>query len=129
MPETSVAVSPEFKKVVKWRISPVFVGRRIPDVKTESRLTRRERNSITRSSERLRHIVTTDADPRSDSALRSWMRRTINATPLQSVRLSRSIGSSPQHRGRQAEGQVTPWMYMGGEDVQQVELFSYGSFE
>jgi len=61
MPERSVAVSPEFKKVVKWRISPVFVGRRIPDVKTESRLTRRERNSITRSSERLRHIVTTDA--------------------------------------------------------------------
>ena len=58
MPGSRVAVSPEVKEVVKWRISPVFVGRRIPDVKTESRLTRRERNSITRSSERLRHIIT-----------------------------------------------------------------------
>ena len=37
MPGSSVAVSPEFKRVAKWGISPVFVVRRIPDVKSENR--------------------------------------------------------------------------------------------
>jgi hypothetical protein len=40
MPGSDGAESPEFKRVVKWRISPVFVARRISDVKAEYRLTR-----------------------------------------------------------------------------------------
>jgi hypothetical protein len=35
VPGISVAVSPEFKRVVKWRISPVFVACQISGVKVE----------------------------------------------------------------------------------------------
>src|SRR5580704_11989761 len=41
LPETTVAGLREFKRVVKWRISPVFVAWRISDVRTEDRSTRR----------------------------------------------------------------------------------------
>ena len=40
VPGSIVAGSPEFKRVVKCRISPVFVARRISDVKAEYRSTR-----------------------------------------------------------------------------------------
>jgi hypothetical protein len=46
VPGSGFAGSREFKRVVKWRISPVFIAWRISDVKAEIRLSRRERNSI-----------------------------------------------------------------------------------
>src|SRR6201998_1416758 len=39
VPGSGFAGSREFKRVVKWRISPVFIAWRISDVKAESRLT------------------------------------------------------------------------------------------
>jgi hypothetical protein len=39
LPESSVATSPEFKRVAQWRISPALVARLISDVKAENRLT------------------------------------------------------------------------------------------
>ena len=41
LPRSSVTLSPEFKGVVKWRLSQVFVSCRISDVKAECRLTLR----------------------------------------------------------------------------------------
>ena len=37
VPSSGVAVSLEFRRVAKWRISPVFVARRIYDVKSKNR--------------------------------------------------------------------------------------------
>jgi hypothetical protein len=39
VPESSVAVSPDFKRFAKWRISASLVSWRISDVKAESKLT------------------------------------------------------------------------------------------
>jgi hypothetical protein len=47
VPGSGFAGSREFKRVVKWRISPVFIAWRISDVKAEIRfVAARERNSI-----------------------------------------------------------------------------------
>jgi hypothetical protein len=55
VPGSGFAGSREFKRVVKWRISPVFIAWRISDVKAEIRLPRRASAIPSRiSAERLR---------------------------------------------------------------------------
>jgi hypothetical protein len=50
VPGSNGAESLEFKRVMEWRISPVFVARRIFDVKAERRLSRRARTIASRNS-------------------------------------------------------------------------------
>ena len=65
MPGSSAAGSPEFKRVVKGQVSPVFVARRISDVKTEYRSTRHGHDRCTdRFGLALPFCVTVVFDPK-----------------------------------------------------------------